>query len=76
MNSRYVELVATRPSSSKKKLTIKGPVNAGLYPPGYAWLFIVSDGVPSLGKRVMIGTGASECLESSSQTSLRLTLSC
>lgn len=24
---------------------------------GYAWLYILADGIPSLGKRVMVGTG-------------------
>lgn len=26
-------------------------------PPGYAWLYILADGVPSIGQRVMIGSG-------------------
>ncbi|KAM0749961.1 copper radical oxidase [Meredithblackwellia eburnea MCA 4105] len=57
MNNRLVELEATRPSYSKKKLIIKGPRLNSIYPPGYAWLFILHDDVPSEGTRVMIGGG-------------------
>ena len=78
MNNRYVELEVVR--TAKHKLSIKGPRDEAMYPPGesctcrvcvfrvaehwpagYAWLFILGDGVPSDGKRVMVGTGASEC---------------
>ncbi|KAF8595714.1 hypothetical protein BDV93DRAFT_528475 [Ceratobasidium sp. AG-I] len=38
--------------------TITGPPNASVYPPGPAWIYLVVNGVPSKGQRVMIGTGA------------------
>ncbi|GAA5891761.1 hypothetical protein JCM5296_001854 [Sporobolomyces johnsonii] len=54
MNHRLVELESTW---SKKKLTIKGPKNVGIYQPGYAWFYVLADGVPSEGTRVMVGPG-------------------
>ncbi|GAA5952686.1 hypothetical protein JCM21900_000403 [Sporobolomyces salmonicolor] len=54
MNHRLVELESTW---SNKKLTIKGPKNIGLYQPGYAWLYVLADGIPSEGTRVMVGPG-------------------
>ncbi|KAG8767739.1 hypothetical protein FRC20_006244, partial [Serendipita sp. 405] len=33
------------------------PTNPALFPPGNAWIFAVVDGVPSLGKQIMIGSG-------------------
>ncbi|KAK4703032.1 glutathione S-transferase, partial [Phenoliferia sp. Uapishka_3] len=60
MNNRHVELVVTR--SGKTAVTITGPANTGIYPPGYAWLFILADTVPSKGLRVMIGPGNGEWL--------------
>ncbi|GAA5868265.1 hypothetical protein JCM8547_002299 [Rhodosporidiobolus lusitaniae] len=56
MSNRYVELETTLKGS---KLTIKGPKNTGIYPPGPGWLYILADGVPSTGKKVMVGPGAS-----------------
>ncbi|GAA5871817.1 hypothetical protein JCM8547_003279, partial [Rhodosporidiobolus lusitaniae] len=56
MSNRYVELES---SLSGKKLTIKGPKNTGIYPPAPGWLYILADGVPSTGKKVMVGPGAS-----------------
>jgi hypothetical protein len=58
MNSLLVEVVATR--TSKHKLQITAPKNAARYQPGFAWLWILGNGVPSNGQRVMVGTGASE----------------
>jgi hypothetical protein len=36
------------------------PPNAALLQPGYAWLFVVVNGVPSVGVRVMVGSGQIE----------------
>jgi len=57
LDSRYVGLVSSY-DSSKKKLTITGPPNSNIYPPGPAWLFILGDGIPSNGTKLMIGSGA------------------
>ncbi|GAA5973306.1 hypothetical protein JCM11641_003065 [Rhodosporidiobolus odoratus] len=56
MSNRYVELET---SLSGKKLTIKGPKNTGIYPPGPGWLYILADGVPSKGLKTMVGPGNS-----------------
>lgn len=35
----------------------QAPPNVAILPPGTAWFFVVVDGVPSVGVRVMVGTG-------------------
>jgi len=57
LDSKYVGLVSVY-NSATKKLTITGPPNSFIYPPGPAWLFILGDGVPSNGTKLMIGSGA------------------
>ncbi|KZV98760.1 hypothetical protein EXIGLDRAFT_606571 [Exidia glandulosa HHB12029] len=39
-------------------LAITAPPDATIFPPGPAWLFVVVNGVPSVGQPVMVGTGA------------------
>ncbi|ORY90614.1 copper radical oxidase [Leucosporidium creatinivorum] len=57
MNSRLVELVVER--TAKHKLQITAPKNAARFQPGWAWLWVLADGVPSeTSIRVMVGTGA------------------
>jgi hypothetical protein len=59
MSQRLVHLVATL-SSDRKSLTIQAPPNAKLYPPGPAFLYVLTNaGVPSFGHKTIIGTGAS-----------------
>ncbi|KAH7099405.1 glyoxal oxidase N-terminus-domain-containing protein [Auriculariales sp. MPI-PUGE-AT-0066] len=58
MDMRHVELV----SSSVPvvgPVHIDSPPNGNIFPPGPGWLFVIVDGVPSKGVRVMVGTGAS-----------------
>ncbi|GAA5979733.1 hypothetical protein JCM10908_003025 [Rhodotorula pacifica] len=57
MSQRWVELDATL--NSQSKLTIRGPQTTGIYPPGPGWLVVLADGVPSIMKKVMVGSGAS-----------------
>lgn len=59
MNSRLVELVVNR--TAKHKLQITAPKSAARFQPGWGFLWILADGVPSERSiRVMVGTGASE----------------
>ncbi|EEB90980.1 hypothetical protein MPER_10739, partial [Moniliophthora perniciosa FA553] len=59
MDSRAVKLVSTL-SSDKRTLTVTGPPNGRIYPPGPAFIYVVTDaGVPSFGRKTIIGTGAS-----------------
>jgi hypothetical protein len=52
MDQRYVPLAFTTSGST---LTVQGPVNASLAPPGFYMLFIVNDqGVPSTAARVKL----------------------
>ncbi|CAE7186371.1 unnamed protein product, partial [Rhizoctonia solani] len=58
MDMRMVKLKCTL-SSNRKSLTITGPPNAAIYPPGPAWLYVVHNGVPSKAQKVLIGNGGS-----------------
>ncbi|KAK0192258.1 glyoxal oxidase N-terminus-domain-containing protein [Armillaria mellea] len=59
MDQRLLKLVSSL-SDDGKTLTVTGPPTARLYPPGPAFLYVVTDeGVPSFGHKTIIGTGAS-----------------
>jgi hypothetical protein len=59
MDHRLVKL-ESKLSSDRKTLTITGPRSARVYPPGPAFLYVVTeDGVPSTGHKVIIGDGQS-----------------
>ncbi len=53
---RLVFLTATL-AASKTSITVTGPRDGGVYPPGPGWLYLVVAGVVSEGKKVIIGTG-------------------
>lgn len=38
-------------------LIVNGPPNENVYPPGPGWLYLVVGGVPSEGRKVMVGKG-------------------
>ncbi|KAF9028787.1 copper radical oxidase [Hymenopellis radicata] len=58
MDQRMLKLVSSL-SSDRMTLTVIGPPTPALYPPGPAYLFVVTDeGVPSFGHKTLIGTGA------------------
>lgn len=52
-NSRLVYLVNS--VIGDDVITVVGPPNGGIYPPGPGWIFVVVDGVPSTGVKVMVG---------------------
>ncbi|KAJ7173340.1 glyoxal oxidase N-terminus-domain-containing protein [Mycena filopes] len=59
MDQRLVQLVSTL-SADKKTLTVTGPLTAAIYPPGPAFLYVVTNaGAPSFGHKTLVGTGAS-----------------
>jgi Galactose oxidase-like, Early set domain len=59
MDQRLVELTASL-SSDRTTLTVHGPPNGKIYPPGPAYLYVVTNtGVPSFGHKTLIGTGGS-----------------
>ncbi|KAJ6580692.1 glyoxal oxidase N-terminus-domain-containing protein [Mycena capillaripes] len=59
MDQRLVQLVATL-STDKKTLTVKAPPSGAIYPPGPAYLYVVTNtGAPSFGHKTLVGTGAS-----------------
>jgi hypothetical protein len=55
-NSRLVYLVASL-DKSRKTLSIVGPPDGNVYPPGPGWIYVVVDGMPSMGVKMMIGNG-------------------
>ncbi|KAH9463489.1 hypothetical protein Pst134EA_015572 [Puccinia striiformis f. sp. tritici] len=56
MNSRLVRL-QTSVDPATKELEVIMPPSPEIYPPGYGWLFVLVNGVPSPGKRIMVGSG-------------------
>jgi len=38
-------------------LSVTGPPNENVYPPGPAWLYFLVDGVPSKSFKLMVGSG-------------------
>jgi len=57
LSCRHVGLVSSY-NATTGALSITGPPNAFIYPLGPAWLYILGDGIPSNGTKVMIGSGA------------------
>ncbi|KAF5372601.1 hypothetical protein D9758_005220 [Tetrapyrgos nigripes] len=62
MDQRLVGLVSEL-SDDKTKLTVAGPPSATIYSPGPAFIFVLADGVPSFGSKILIGTGAQPPLD-------------
>jgi len=58
-NSRLVHLVSslTPLGDGNHTMTITGPPNGNVYPPGPGWLYVIVDGVPSIGMKIMVGDG-------------------
>jgi len=54
-NSRLVYLVNS--VIADDRITVAGPPNGEIYPPGPGWVYVVVDGVPSIGVKVMVGSG-------------------
>ena len=54
-NSRLVYLVNS--VTADDEITVTAPPNGEIYPPGPAWVYVVVDGVPSIGVKVMVGNG-------------------
>jgi Domain of unknown function (DUF1929) len=54
-NSRLVYLCVS--VSSDDELTITGPPDGNVYPPGPGWIYVVVDDIPSAGVKVLVGSG-------------------
>ena len=52
-NSRLVYLVNS--VIADDKIMVSGPPNGKIYPPGPGWIYLVVDGIPSAGMKVMVG---------------------
>jgi hypothetical protein len=57
LDSKYVGLVSTY-NAAAGTLVVTGPPNKYIYPPGPAFLYILGDGIPSDGNKIMIGNGS------------------
>jgi hypothetical protein len=63
MDQRLVKLESSL-SVDRTQLTVVGPANGRLYPPGPAFLYVVTDsGVPSFGHKTLIGNGESPAVD-------------
>ncbi|KAG9121648.1 hypothetical protein FRC07_002318 [Ceratobasidium sp. 392] len=58
MDMRMVKLQCAL-NANRKSISVTGPPNATVYPPGPAWLYIIANGVPSKAAKMLIGNGAS-----------------
>lgn len=59
MDQRLVYLSSSL-NQDQTSLVIQSPPNSSVYPPGPAYLYILTEGgVPSFGHQTLIGTGAS-----------------
>ncbi|KAJ1301689.1 hypothetical protein OPQ81_008925 [Rhizoctonia solani] len=56
MNSRLVEL-ESKLAPDGHTLTVSSPPSGTVYPPGPAWIYVLADGVPSIGRKLMVGNG-------------------
>ncbi|CAE6413572.1 unnamed protein product [Rhizoctonia solani] len=56
MNSRLVELEC-KLAADGHTLTVSSPPSGNVYPPGPAWIYVLADGVPSIGRKLMVGNG-------------------
>lgn len=54
MRMVYCDFVNFQPGSLSQRLQVSPPPTYGITPPGYYALFVVADGVPSIGQFVMI----------------------
>lgn len=54
-NSRLVYLANS--VIADDEIMVTGPSSGEIYPPGPGWVYVVVDGVPSTGVKVMVGSG-------------------
>lgn len=52
-NSRLVYLVSS--VIGDDEVRVSGPPSGEIYPPGPGWVYVVVDGIPSAGVKVMVG---------------------
>ncbi|CDO73573.1 Copper radical oxidase [Trametes cinnabarina] len=68
-NSRLVYLQFSL-SNDKQTLTITGPPNGDIYPPGPAFIYVVADDIPSIGVKILVGDGKSPAVDQDAQRNL------
>ncbi|KAI5124520.1 hypothetical protein M0805_003044 [Coniferiporia weirii] len=62
-SARLVYLTNSLDTANVGQLSVTGPPNGNVYPPGPAWIFVVVDGIPSIGSMVMIGDGSGPAVD-------------
>ncbi|KAI8989724.1 copper radical oxidase [Trametes punicea] len=65
-NSRLVYLESSL-SDDQETLTIIGPPNGNIYPPGPGFIYVVVDDVPSVGAKVLVGDGKGPVVDEAAQ---------
>ncbi|KAF5342875.1 hypothetical protein D9758_016091 [Tetrapyrgos nigripes] len=71
MDHRFVQLESTL-SDDGTTLTVTGPPSGTHYPPGPAYLYVVTnDGVPSVGHKTLVGTGNSPPVDAEAMDNMR-----
>ncbi|KAH7106856.1 DUF1929-domain-containing protein, partial [Auriculariales sp. MPI-PUGE-AT-0066] len=73
MGQRYLQLNSTYQVASDGKITLsvsQVPANANIFTPGPAIIFVVVDGVPSIGTHLIVGSGKQEVQKTSTATVL------
>ncbi|KAI0647349.1 copper radical oxidase [Trametes meyenii] len=68
-NSRLVYLESAL-SDDQETLTITGPPNGNVYPPGPGFIYVVVDGVPSVGVKVLVGDGKGPAVDEGARNNL------
>jgi hypothetical protein len=55
MSARMVGLRIISLTFDGRLLVVQGPPTPQIYPPGPAWLYIIANGIPSAGKKLLVG---------------------
>ncbi|KAK7460801.1 hypothetical protein VKT23_008730 [Stygiomarasmius scandens] len=70
MSTRYVKLISEL-SEDGSTLTVTGPPTPQIYPPGPAYIYVVTgEGVPSFGRKTLVGDGQSPPADEAARISM------
>lgn len=68
MSSRLVTLEVK--SIKSGKMEVEGPPSELIYPPGPGWLCILNDGIPSVGRKVIVGDGKAPPIDKEAEANM------
>ena len=55
-DQKLIELVVTKTSATS--ITVTGPLNGAYIAPGRVYIYVLADGIPSVGAAVLVGDGS------------------